>query len=193
MSQLVLPTHLGDREERPQDVQTPLWLYREAVRRWGRGGFHIDLAAGASNTLCPFYFSMEHCGIFYRGNPQEALMSPVNRVDFLIDQRVLPFPPVSAAPPWRGWNNPPFEDILPWCKLCHDLVNGGGYEVIVQLLPGRPGTDWWQYAKRHGAEIHEIRGRVPFVYPDGATKGGNFEWNVFLVWSLPIAVADFVR
>jgi hypothetical protein len=201
--QLVLPTHLGEREMRPQDVQTPIWLYREASRRWGRTGFHLDVAATAANALAPYHFDEERSGLSNPWSPFAAKRITAERAAELHRahaisawQRAFCDPTVNLdtvpKPPWRVWNNPPFENAMPWVEKAHRAIEEEGVELVVQLLPGRPGTDWWHYAKRHGAEFHEIRGRVPFIYPEGA-KGGNFEWNVLLIWSLPITVQDFTR
>lgn len=42
--------------DRPQDWRTPMSLFRELEKRFGRGGFTLDAAASADNTLCGRYF-----------------------------------------------------------------------------------------------------------------------------------------
>src|SRR5262245_27323838 len=95
------------------------------------GGFDLDACATAENAKCPRYFTRKEDGL-----------------------RQL----------WTGrvWCNPPYgREIGLWLEKALESVHTGQAEVVVCLVPARPGSRWWHDFAARG-EVRFLRGRVRF-------------------------------
>ena len=110
--------------------------------------FTIDVAAGAHNTKCDWYFDEETNGLEQPWGGE------------------------------RVWCNPPYSKIAPWIEKAWAEWNGEwSPDVIAMLLPAnRTEQGWWQDLvepylrdRRSDFRVEFLRGRLRFINP-GDTK-----------------------
>jgi phage N-6-adenine-methyltransferase len=144
--------------------KTPLAFFATAAARYGR--FTIDLAADASNTLCPVWLG-----------PQSPL-GPAYEDALVVDWHRL-----GEGPVVLGWCNPPYAPpgtIARWVAKAQDEARLGFR--CVMLLPADTSTSWYQGLVKH--ECHEF---VPFRLRFNA--GSTFEKNTAKFASLLVYFA----
>jgi len=151
-----------------QDYQTPPELLSAIRRDFSVQQWAIDLAADASNTVCPSWLGP--------GSPdgENAL------------EKDWGGPLMNLYPGADVWLNPPFSHIDPWAEKCATTIRVGR---IFLLVPASVGSNWYQ-AHVHGrAHVVAISPRVTFVgckdpYPKdlviavfGPVRGGFSTWR----------------
>jgi site-specific DNA-methyltransferase (adenine-specific) len=100
-------------------------------------GFTLDAAAAPHNAKCARFFSIEEDGL---------------------------------AQSWAGevvWLNPPFgAELARWMKKAMEEHRQHGCTVVC-LVPARTCTGWWHEFVLPAARVVFLRGRIPFLRPDG--------------------------
>jgi site-specific DNA-methyltransferase (adenine-specific) len=129
------------------DWGTPSDLFAELDREFG---FQIDLAANATNSLCPCWYGP--------GSP---------------------FPDALATdwPVATCWLNPPYSLAREFVAKAAKAAQQGS--TVVVLLPSRTDTRWWHdyvwdrqtHRPRTGVETRFLKGRLKF---NGAPAGAPF-------------------
>ena len=158
-----------------QNLRTPSVIFRELERRFGRGCFHIDVAADAENALCPHYFSAERSALDpnHRWSLEDALLRPGEAGWRLVSS-------ISA------FGNPPFGNVHPFVTRAVAARDRYEVEVAVLLVPARVDKSWWHFARKHG-RIHEIEGRVAYIDPEtNKPLESPFEASAVLVFDQPL-------
>lgn len=84
----------------------------------------------------------------------------------------------------RVWNNPPYDDILPWawrhCKHGNSIM----------LVPAKStDTDWGQVVLASCDAALFLAGRLLFHYPDGSKSTGKWSPSMLLAWGQNNVVA----
>lgn len=133
-----------------QSFETPWWLYDAICRKLGIEKCDLDAAASLENKKCHRFY------------------------DEVSDGLVSPWADIT-------WCNPPYKKLGPWVTKALDEYEERGCASVL-LLPARTGTAWFEEVVE--GEYHNgimwIRGRVPFLGPDGKEKAANFEWSLVL-------------
>lgn len=149
-----------------QDVRTPPDLLAAIKRDFGVTEWAWDLAADATNAVCPRWFGPGS------GDIEDSLGS------------------VSWAMPGDLFLNPPFGDIDPWAKKCADTWKDmhGGSRIFL-LTPASVGANWFDDHVMGIAHVVAMSPRVTFVghsspYPKdlilsvyGPVAGGFSTWR----------------
>lgn len=119
-------------------------------------GFHIDLAADASNRLCEFWL----------GPGSELGEDALTR-----NWRGVAAEGWGGYPHLWGFINPPYSQEL-IKQFAERLVDETreGFNVAA-LLPDTHDTQWYRHL-RWASEIRRIPHRVPYLKADGTTKAG---------------------
>mgnify|MGYP001597122291 CR=1 FL=1 len=117
-----------------QWYRTPPELLTALQRRLSIVGFSIDLAADASNSVCPQFYS----------EADDALTQSWYR-----------------GPGW-AFCNPPYAHIEPWVKKAHEEMELHGAHVAM-LVPASTGSNWWADYVDEVAHVLLLNGRVTFV------------------------------
>lgn len=140
--------------------RTPLALFQALKARYGP--FALDVAADATNHLCPLWLGQG-------GLVEDALA--LDRWDRHIG---LDYPAK------RVWCNPPYSRQLLSrfvAKACEQASLGRCSTVL--LIPASVDTRWWHDYLWHpsgdhprlGVDVAFLRGRVHFLRPDGTPVG----------------------
>lgn len=153
--QQAMPWRGGDRS---QCWATPKVLFDEIERRYGRGGFTIDIAASDWSAKCHRFLSEAEDAL----NPETVWCPNPRR-------------------PERVWCNPPFDNIDPFIRRAHAEVAKGLAEVAVFLVPARVGSAWWHEVARPYGHIHDVRGRISFQPPPGFTGDATSHGEDFVI------------
>ena len=138
---------------------TPKFVFDFYDRRFN---FKCDFAASADNTLCEHYFSApdgmdENKGALFASPLDMCLCGNV-------------------------WCNPPYSDIMPWVKKCHELSVQTGI-VFVMLIPADTSVAWFKYAFDNCAECHLISGRLSFINEETRKPvSGNNKGSVVFIF-----------
>jgi phage N-6-adenine-methyltransferase len=93
--------------------------------------FTLDVCATSENAKCERFFTRQENGL---------------------------------AQPWTGrvWCNPPYGRFIGrWVRKAFQSVQSGEAEIVVCLLPARPGSSWFQDYALLG-EVRFLRGRLRF-------------------------------
>jgi phage N-6-adenine-methyltransferase len=110
------------------------------------GPFTLDACATAGNAKCAAFFDRKQDGLKQR---------------------------------WTGvvWCNPPYGRAIGlWLRKAWQSVQNGDAEVVVALVPARPGSGWWHdYCAR--GEVGFLRGRLKF---GGCATGAPFDSAVIV-------------
>lgn len=79
---------------------------------------------------------------------------------------------------WHGtvWMNPPFSDIVPWCRKAYEYALAGG--TVIALLPCWTDAPWFHEFVCNG-EITFLRGKLSYV----GRKGYAWFSSMVVVWS----------
>lgn len=108
-------------------------------------GFEIDLAADATNHLCPRWLGPG-------GLHEDAL--------------AVEWPSLARV----GWLNPPYStDLI--LQFMEAVARHSRRMTIVTLTPLDPSTEWWEFM-RGAAEIREMPHRMPYLKADGVSDPG---------------------
>jgi phage N-6-adenine-methyltransferase len=124
-----------------QDYSTPDVFIAAVKRRLGIEAFECDLAADATNTKAPRYFSLATI---------DAL-DPKSHWGHAIGDG------------W-GWLNPPFDRIDPWVERCAATASAGPTKIAL-LVPASVGANWFlRHVWRHPrAGVLFLNGRLAFI------------------------------
>lgn len=109
-------------------------------------GFHVDLAADASNRLL------------------SAWLGPGGLADDALTVRWSDYGS-------RGFLNPPYSSALIMTFVQKAAAEAGQGFTSVVLTPYTPDTRWWSWTKE-ASEIREIPHRVKYLKADGTTPAG---------------------
>lgn len=165
--QRVMP--FGLPADRPQNRATPRALFAEIERRYGRGGFTLDVCAEPWSAKCARYFTAE----------DDAFERDWTNSD---------------GTPARVFCNPPFNAIEAWLRRALLEFQRGHCELIVFLVPDRRGASWFhEVVRRNGLKDEPIQGRVNYELEPGSPKGegaGNYEDSMLIIFERPIVVAE---
>jgi len=125
--------------------------------------FDWDAAASDWNTKVPRFFSKD----------DDALMQ--DWYGTVMDARGnQPGPNLPAV-----WLNPPYgRNMGAWIRKAYE-ESQRGMDVIV-LIFCRSCTRWWHETVRNALSVTFLQGRVPFVRPDGSSKGAAPASSVIL-------------
>lgn len=132
--------------ERLQNWATAWPMFRELERRFGMGGFNVDCCAEPWSAKCDRFITEE----------MDALKIETHRAFFEADPKLFG--------KLRGFWNPPFDNIDPFARMAHRLVELSIYEVNVMLVPARLGQGWFHDVARF-ANVYPILGRITFEPP----------------------------
>lgn len=120
-----------------QDYSTPPELLAAVKYRLCIKEFGMDLAASATNTVAPYFYSEE---------VDDALVCPWNN---------------SLTEGKWSWLNPPYGHIEPWVKKAKESAENGAH--IAMLVPASVGANWWcEYVEPY-AYISYLTPRLTFV------------------------------
>jgi site-specific DNA-methyltransferase (adenine-specific) len=118
-----------------QVVLTPPDFLKAVRTRLGIVGFHIDLAADATNTVAPQFFS---------------------ETDNALEQSWY------FGPGAWGWANPPFHDLGSWTqKALFEMMDRQAQ--VAMLVPASVGSNWWSANVHNVAQVLFLNGRLTFV------------------------------
>ena len=134
------------------------------------GGFELDAAATARNTLCPDFIGVNADAL------ETAWVRPG------MERKLV-------------WLNPPWgRNIGAWVSRAADQAHKHGLTVVC-VLPASTDTAWWHGDVMQAAQVRFIRGRLHFVRDDGhtgpCTKGAAIV--VFTAWGGPPTFTSMVR
>lgn len=147
-----------NRHNSKQDYSTPQDFFNAVVRKFG--SIMFDLAADDQNTKATRWFTEE----------QDSLKQDWYKI----------------KPAGLLWLNPPFGDIEPWAKKCHDESRQAA--TILFLTPASVGSNWFaDYVLGH-AKILALNPRLSFdgknAYPKDLMLSvfGNTIKPCFGIW-----------
>lgn len=117
---------------------TPPEVLAELADEFARGGFDLDPCCAGPDTACaPTWYTPADDGL---------------------------------VSPWFGrvWLNPPYGRVIAkWMARAAEVARAGEVEVVVCLVPARPGSRWYMAAKAAAEELggvhRELPGRLRFV------------------------------
>jgi phage N-6-adenine-methyltransferase len=142
---------------------TPPELFEALDKFWH---FELDAAASSWNAKCERYYTKETDALTrdWYGDLCKA-----EGVEKRLDRPAV-------------WLNPPYgRDQGKWIQKARE-ESAKGCDVVV-LIFCRSCTKWWADAVPHARGVTFLEGRVPFVRPDGSSKGGAPASSVLLVFT----------
>lgn len=113
-----------------QDYETPKCFIDPVVDRFGPLSF--DLAASASNTKAPRFFSVEDNSLIQKWCEIGGTL----------------------------WLNPPFDNISPWAEKC--AIESRRGSKILFLTPASIGANWFRDFVHRRSLVIALNGRIPF-------------------------------
>lgn len=132
--------------------------------------FELDAAASKWNAKTARYFTKENDAL-----KQDWYMTANQNRPMI--ERHLPSPACPAI-----WLNPPYgRKMGDWIRKARDEAQKG-VDVVV-LIFARSCTKWWYETVQDALSITFLKGRVPFVRPDGSSKGSAPASSVILHFS----------
>lgn len=129
---------------------TPADVVLGLAQRFARGGFDLDPCCDGPDTACaPTFYTPEDDGF---ASPWFG--------------RVFMNPPYGNGGKRRRGDDTPRRRIGDWMGRAADLARAGAVEIVVCLVPARPGSKWYRDAKAAVVELGgahvEVDGRIPF-------------------------------
>lgn len=140
-------------EEEKDLAQTPLDFFL-ALERYLNIQFDLDACAIQATAKANNYYSLLE-------KNQNSLELPWCRTNFV---------------------NPPYSDIMPWCKKAYDEAKKGNTSAL--LIPDKPEVKYMQYCHLHADTIFHMPYRLNFLRPNGEpfmTKEGKKQGPKFPV------------
>lgn len=153
--------------DRRQDLATPWPLFNELSRRYGHGGFDLDVCASGWSHKCECYLDVDDDGLSISWA--------------LVEGR-----------PSRAFCNPPYDSIEPWLLKGREELLAGRAEVVCFLIPNRSDRPWYQPMCDFASRVVPIIGRVAFDYPPEVEKKNQpYEASIAVVYEHPIVSSEY--